>query len=148
MHKLWSYFLKTLCCSEKLSHKYLYREKRWSFFRNILVKTVESSNNLVSRSWDILNVIVTLSVQHPVTVPFSQIIRQFENFHLQHINNFTFLTWIFEYSIVEVPLPEHSKQGSLTHAGSFVNVPMLYLVVPHEGSLFFVKGRKLRSLII
>lgn len=34
------------------------------------------------------------------------------------------------YSIVEVPLPEHSKQGALKHAGSSVSVPMLYLVVP------------------
>jgi len=37
---------------------------------------------------------MTLSVQHPVAVPFSQIIRQFENLHLRHTNNFTFLSWI------------------------------------------------------
>lgn len=45
------------------------------------------------------------------------------------------------YSIVEVPLPGHSKQGALTVASSFVIVPVLYLVVPDYDSLFFVEGR-------
>ena len=71
--------------------------------------------------------IVTLIVQYPVTVPFSQILRQFENLHLWHTRNFFDLDFCV---LCSGGMPEHSTQGALTHASSFVSVPVLYFVVP------------------
>lgn len=89
MQKHFNYFLKNLCCSEKTSHTSICIGKRgdFSFFRSTLVKTVESPNYYISRSWDIFNMIVTLTVQYPVTVPLSQILSQFESLLLRDISN-------------------------------------------------------------
>lgn len=61
---------------------------------------------------------------------FYKFYSNLENRHLWHINKLICLTWIFEYSISEAPMPEYSEQRALARASSFFIILVLNFVVP------------------